>query len=206
MQRRLFLSKILMIPVALVGCIGSQREGEEPEDKSEHILEEKGGDKGMATEAVLHTTKGDIKIKLFGDKVPKTVKSFEGLVAMGFYEDIQVHRIIADFMIQTGCPYGNGTGGPSNLGIEGYPFEDEFHKDLRHHKEGMVSMANSGPNTNGSQFFITLAPCDWLDGKHAVFGEVVEGIEVLRDIGSAPTNPQDRPLEEILLKDVTIFG
>ncbi len=205
MQRRLFLSKILMIPMALVGCIGT-RGGDTPEGQNEHVLDRKAGDKSMATEAVLHTTKGDIRIKLFGDKVPNTVGSFKKLSEMGFYENIQVHRIIADFMIQTGCPRGDGTGGPSDQGMDGYPFADEFHKDLRHHKEGMVSMANSGPNTNGSQFFITLAPCDWLDGKHAVFGEVVEGIEVLRDIGSAPTNPQDRPLEEILLKDVTIFG
>ena len=195
-----------MIPMVLVGCIGSQQGGDESEDKSERILDREGGDKSMATEAVLHTTKGDIKIKLFEDKVPNTVKSFKKLAGMGFYENIQFHRIIANFMIQTGCPYGNGTGGPSNLGIEGYPFADEFHEDLTHHKEGMVSRAKSGANTNGSQFFITLVPCEWLDGKHAVFGEVVEGIEVLREIGGVDTGPQDRPLEEIVLKDVTTFG
>ena len=208
MQRRLFLSKILMIPVVLVGCVGSQGGGggDEPEGKNEHVLDRKAGDKSMATEAVLHTTKGDIRIKLFGDKVPKTVKSFGRLVGLGFYKNIQIHRIIENFMVQTGCPRGDGTGDPSDRGIDGYPFDDEFHEDLRHHKEGMVSMANSGPNTNGSQFFITLAPCDWLDGKHAIFGEVVEGIEVLRDIGNSPIDREDRPLKEILLKDVTIFG
>ena len=206
MQRRLFLSKILMIPVVLVGCVGSQGGGDEPEGKNEHVLDRKAGDKSMATEAVLHTTKGDIRIKLFGDKVPKTVKSFGRLVGLGFYKNIQIHRIIENFMVQTGCPRGDGTGDPSDRGIDGYPFDDEFHEDLRHHKEGMVSMANSGPNTNGSQFFITLAPCDWLDEKHAIFGEVVEGIEVLRDIGNSPTDRGDRPLKEILLKDVTIFG
>ena len=206
MQRRSFISKILMSPMALVGCVELQRENGDSEDKIEHILDREGGDMSMATEAVLHTTKGDIRIKLFEEEVPNTVKSFKKLAGMGFYEDIQFHRIIADFMVQTGCPHGNGTGGPSDLGIEGYPFADEFHEDLKHHKEGMVSMANSGPNTNGSQFFITLVPCDWLDGKHAVFGEVIDGIEILREIGGVATNPQDRPLEEILLKNVTTFG
>lgn len=123
--------------------------------------------------AKIETKKGTIKLELFADKTPKTVANFEKLAKSGFYDGLKFHRVIADFMIQGGCPYGTGTGGP------GYQFEDEFHPDLRHDGPGTLSMANAGPNTNGSQFFITHVACPWLDGKHSVFGKVLEGQDVV---------------------------
>jgi peptidyl-prolyl cis-trans isomerase B (cyclophilin B) len=116
--------------------------------------------------ASIKTEKGTINLTLFAEKAPLTVANFVNLANHGFYNNLKFHRVIADFMIQGGCPKGNGTGGP------GYKFRDEFVKDLRHSKPGILSMANSGPNTNGSQFFITHAPTPWLDNHHTVFGEV----------------------------------
>ena len=127
--------------------------------------------------ATIVTKKGTIRIKLHADKTPKTVENFETLVAKGFYNGLKFHRVIADFMIQGGCPKGTGTGGP------GYQFADEFHKDLKHDGPGVLSMANAGPNTNGSQFFITHVATPWLDGKHSVFGKVIEGQDVVNAIG-----------------------
>ncbi|MFI4874115.1 MAG: peptidylprolyl isomerase [Blastopirellula sp. JB062] len=126
--------------------------------------------------ASIETDKGTIKVQLHDDKAPKTVANFEKLAKDGFYDGLNFHRVISDFMIQTGCPHGTGTGGP------GYKFEDEFHPDLKHDGPGVLSMANSGPNTNGSQFFITHVKTDWLDGKHAVFGRVTEGQDVVDSI------------------------
>ncbi len=126
--------------------------------------------------AVIETNKGTIKCELFADKVPATVKNFEDLIGKGFYNGLKFHRVIPDFMIQTGCPQGTGTGGP------GYKFKDEFHKDLKHSGPGILSMANAGPNTNGSQFFITHVATPWLDGKHSVFGKVIEGQDVVDKI------------------------
>jgi peptidyl-prolyl cis-trans isomerase B (cyclophilin B) len=117
--------------------------------------------------ATIKTNRGEIRLKLHDDKAPKTVANFEKLASDGFYDGLKFHRVIPDFMIQTGCPEGTGTGGP------GYKFNDEFHKDLKHDKPGILSMANAGPNTNGSQFFITHVPTPWLDKKHSVFGEVL---------------------------------
>lgn len=124
----------------------------------------------------IETNKGTIKCELFADKVPKTVENFEKLATKGFYNGLKFHRVIADFMVQTGCPQGTGTGGP------GYKFADEFHKDLKHTGPGILSMANAGPNTNGSQFFITHVATPWLDGKHSVFGKVLEGQDVVNKI------------------------
>ncbi len=126
--------------------------------------------------ATIETDKGTIVLQLHDDKVPKTVENFETLVKKGFYDGLVFHRVIADFMIQTGCPQGRGTGGP------GYTFADEFHPDLRHTGPGVLSMANAGPNTNGSQFFITHVACPWLDNKHAVFGNVTEGQDIVDNI------------------------
>ena len=112
-------------------------------------------------------------MELFDDKTPNTCANFVKLANEGFYNGLTFHRVIADFMIQGGCPNGTGTGGP------GYQFDDEFHPDLKHDSPGILSMANAGPNTNGSQFFITHVPCDWLDGKHTVFGKVVKGQHVV---------------------------
>ena len=126
--------------------------------------------------ATIETNKGKIRLQLEDGKVPKTVENFEKLAKQGFYDGLKFHRVIADFMIQTGCPQGTGTGGP------GYKFGDELHKELKHDGPGVLSMANSGPNTNGSQFFITHVATPWLDGKHSVFGRVLEGQEVVDSI------------------------
>jgi len=123
--------------------------------------------------ATIQTNKGAIRLELFDDKAPKTIANFEKLVGEDFYDGLKFHRVIADFMVQTGCPKGDGTGGP------GYSFEDEFHAELKHDGPGILSMANAGPNTNGSQFFITHVATPWLDGKHSVFGRVIEGQDVV---------------------------
>lgn len=123
--------------------------------------------------ATIKTSRGTIRLELYDDKAPKTVANFEKLSKKGFYNGLKFHRVIEDFMIQTGCPQGTGYGGP------GYTFADEFHPDLRHDAPGVLSMANSGPNTNGSQFFITHVATPWLDNKHSVFGRVIEGQDVV---------------------------
>jgi len=164
--------------------------------------------------ATLHTTEGDIEVELYDERAPRTVENFVGL-ATGeqpwtdpetgeevegepLYDDVLFHRIIDGFMIQGGDPTGTGRGGP------GYQFDDEFHDELTHDGPGVLSMANSGPNTNGSQFFITLDAQPHLDGRHAVFGKVTDGMDVVRDIGNAGTDANDRPAEDILLESVTI--
>lgn len=126
--------------------------------------------------ATFKTDKGDIKVALFASKVPSTVNNFVFLAREGYYDDTIFHRVIPDFMAQGGDPTATGRGGP------GYSFRDEFDPSLKHNKPGILSMANAGPNTNGSQFFLTHVPTPWLDNKHAVFGEVVEGLDVLLSI------------------------
>ena len=141
---------------------------------------------------------GTFKIELFNDLAPKTVKNFTTLVGKKFYDGLIFHRVIDQFMIQGGDPNGNGTGGP------GYEIPDEFGKGLKHDKPGMLSMANAGPNTGGSQFFITLVPTPWLDGHHAIFGHVVSGMEVVEKLGKTPTDSQDRPLKKVVIEKITI--
>jgi peptidyl-prolyl cis-trans isomerase A (cyclophilin A) len=174
--------------------------------------------------ATLETTAGEIEIELFEERAPDTVENFLGLARHdpaadaqpapdtntwtdpetgevrgdSLYEDVLLHRIIEGFMIQTGDPTGTGRGGP------GYEFDDEFHPDLRHDSAGIVSMANSGPDTNGSQFFITLDAQPHLDDRHAVFGEVTDGMDVVREIGGVTTDGNDKPLDPIHLESVTI--
>ncbi len=126
--------------------------------------------------ATITTNRGTIRIQLFDDKAPNTCANFERLAGQGFYDGLKFHRVIEQFMIQGGCPKGDGTGGP------GYSFEDEFHPDLKHDGPGVLSMANSGPDSNGSQFFITHVATPWLDNKHSVFGRVVEGQDVVNAI------------------------
>ena len=155
------------------------------------------------TFAVFDTTEGNFKIKLFAEQAPKTVENFVALAdgsktGKPFYNGLIFHRVIPNFMIQGGCPEGSGRGGP------GYKFADEFHPSLKHSKKGMLSMANSGPNTNGSQFFITVAETSWLDNKHTVFGEVVEGYDVVDKISKVPKNSQDRPAKDVQIRTVTI--
>jgi cyclophilin family peptidyl-prolyl cis-trans isomerase len=145
----------------------------------------------MNTVVELETTMGVMKVKLYDDKAPKTAKNFRDLVEKGYYDGTIFHRVIKDFMIQGGDPTGTGTGGP------GYKIPDEFAPGLKHDKKGILSMANAGPNTGGSQFFITLVPTPWLDGRHAIFGELIEGMDVLDKIGSTPVGPGDRPKTEV---------
>jgi len=163
--------------------------------------------------ATLETSKGDIEIRLFEEKAPRTVENFVGLatgerewthpetgetVDGPLYDDVLFHRVIEGFMIQTGDPTGTGRGGP------GYEFDDEFHPDLRHDGPGTVSMANSGPDTNGSQFFITLDAQPHLDDRHAVFGEVIDGMDVVEEIGAVETDGNDRPTRDVSLENVEI--
>jgi cyclophilin family peptidyl-prolyl cis-trans isomerase len=141
--------------------------------------------------ATLKTTKGDVVVELYADKTPKTVNNFVFLAREGFYDDVPFHRVIKNFMVQGGDPTGSGRGGP------GYKFEDEFHPALRHDGPGVLSMANAGANTNGSQFFITHVETPWLDGKHSVFGRVIKGMDVVNAI---PERDPGRggPAEKIL--------
>jgi peptidyl-prolyl cis-trans isomerase A (cyclophilin A) len=176
------------------------------------------------TRVTLHTSEGDIEVELFDDRAPRTVENFLNLARHdpaadaepapdtvtwedpetgeirgdSLYEGVQFHRVIEEFMVQGGDPTGTGRGGP------GYEFDDEFHDDLRHDAAGKLSMANSGPDTNGSQFFITLDAQPHLDGKHAVFGEVAEGMDVVEAIGATPTGRGDEPLDDIAIESVTI--
>ena len=142
--------------------------------------------------AHMETDKGIMVIELFADKAPKTVNNFVFLSREGFYDGIIFHRVIADFMVQGGDPTGRGVGGP------GYKFGDEFHPSLKHDKQGVLSMANAGPGTNGSQFFITHVPTPWLDGKHSVFGQVVEGLDVLMSIPVRDPNNVNAPSVKII--------
>ena len=159
---------------------------------------DKGAKKMANPIAVFKTNHGTFEIELFEDKAPITVKNFIDLAEKGFYDGLIFHRVIDGFMIQGGDPNGMGTGGP------GYTIPDEFHKDLKHDSEGVLSMANAGPNTGGSQFFITLAATPWLDGHHSVFGKVVKGMDVVREIGKVDTDFQDKPLAKVVMEKVTI--
>jgi peptidyl-prolyl cis-trans isomerase A (cyclophilin A) len=168
----------------------------------------------VAVHAEFATTEGSFTVRLFDQEVPNTVENFVGLAEgtkewthpgtqqkmtnTPFYDGIVFHRVIKDFMIQGGDPLGQGIGGP------GYKFKDEFHPSLRHSKAGILSMANAGPNSNGSQLFITLAPTPHLDNRHSVFGEVTDGMDVVRRIGSTPTGRQDRPVKEVVINQVKI--
>jgi len=164
--------------------------------------------------ATLQTNHGDITVELFEERAPNTVGNFIGLATGSkewtdpetgdtvknepLYDDVLFHRVIDDFMIQCGDPTGTGRGGP------GYEFDDEFHDELTHDSAGILSMANSGPNTNGSQFFITLDATPHLDGKHSVFGEVTDGMDVVEEIGSVPTGRNDKPREDVVLESVDV--
>ena len=144
------------------------------------------------------TNKGIFVAEMFEDKAPLTTKNFIELVEKGFYDGIIFHRVIDGFMIQGGDPTGTGMGGP------GYKIKDEFGEGLKHDDEGILSMANAGPNTGASQFFITLAPTPWLNGHHAIFGKVVEGMDVVRLIGVVPTDFRDRPREAVTMEKVEV--
>jgi cyclophilin family peptidyl-prolyl cis-trans isomerase len=150
------------------------------------------------TYAKFETTLGNFTIELFEAQTPNTVGNFVKLAEKNFYDGVVFHRVIDGFMIQGGDPTGTGRGGP------GYQFADEIHPQLKHSGEGILSMANAGPNTNGSQFFITLVPTPHLDGKHTVFGKVVEGMDIVKKIGKTPTARGDRPVTDVVMKSVRI--
>jgi peptidyl-prolyl cis-trans isomerase A (cyclophilin A) len=148
--------------------------------------------------AEFSTNMGLFKVELFGDKAPLTVGNFIKLVDKGFYNGLIFHRVIPNFMIQGGCPHGTGRGGP------GYTIKDEFHPDLKHDSKGILSMANAGPNTGGSQFFITVAPTPWLDKHHSVFGKVTEGMDVVEAISKVEKDRMDKPLQDVIINSITI--
>ncbi|MGA1826126.1 MAG: peptidylprolyl isomerase [bacterium] len=183
------------------------------ETKAKEIQKEPPKKKYEKVYAVIDTTLGVIKVELFEKEAPKTVANFIDLatgtkpckdpmtgkeVTRRFYDGLTFHRVIRNFMIQGGDPLGNGTGGP------GYTFEDEFHPSLSHSIPGRLSMANSGPNTNGSQFFITTVPTTWLDNKHTIFGQVVDGFDVVEKISWVPTERNNRPKEPVIINRIDI--
>ena len=203
---------IYVIAFLLLGLtFHSEAKDKKEEKKVDKKVEEKGSTKKMI--AVFETNRGTFKVQLFPDKAPKTVENFVGLaegtkewtdpksgnkVKKPFYDGLTFHRVIPNFMIQGGDPLGSGTGGP------GYKFGDEFDPSLHHDKPGKLSMANAGPGTNGSQFFVTVAATPWLDGKHTIFGEVVEGMDVVSTISTTKTGPMDRPAEPVVIKTLKI--
>lgn len=179
--------KIMAVVLAMVlaaGCVGSGNAV--------------GGDEVKNRYAVFETSMGIFKAELFEDKVPVTAGNFIKLAESGFYDGTTFHRVIEDFMIQGGDPDGDGTGGP------GYTIKDEFGPGLKHDSPGILSMANAGPNTGGSQFFITVVPTSWLDGKHAIFGKVIEGYDIVDKISRVPTGARDMPVEPVVVKKITI--
>lgn len=198
---------ILLIIITLVSCADNETKLAEKnntttnkeEDKLEQLLNV--NDNEMLV-AVIKTNMGTMELELFAKQAPMTVKNFVGLAMDNYYTGVTFHRVIDNFMIQGGDPTGSGAGGESYFGGK---FKDEFHPSLLHDKPGILSMANAGPNTNGSQFFITLVPTPWLNGKHSVFGQVINGLDVLKNIGKVQTTkPFDKPVSEVVMESVTI--
>lgn len=196
--RLITLLTCIFMTLALAGCSAKQPAPPAPAPAPAAPATLTAGLPAEKTFAKFDTSKGSFTIQLFSQRAPGTVKNFVQLAQKGFYDGLTFHRVIDGFMIQGGDPNGNGTGGP------GYTIADEFSPDLRHDAPGILSMANAGPNTGGSQFFITLAKTPWLDGKHAVFGKVVDGLGVVQAIGKVATGPQDRPAEKVVIRKITI--
>lgn len=191
----LMLSALMLL---MTGCSGGASTPPANDKQPPKAEKEKSAAPVKNRVARIETSKGTFRIELFEDKAPITTKNFIDLANKGFYNGVIFHRVIDGFMIQGGDPTGTGTGGP------GYKIPDEFHPDLKHDGAGILSMANAGPNTGGSQFFITLGPTPHLNNRHAVFGKVIEGLDVVKAIGRSATGQGDRPLEEISMKKVTI--
>lgn len=180
---------LIAITLLALGCSQGMHEGKAAE------VDDMGN-----RHAVLKTTMGDIEIELYEDKAPRTTANFIKLAEQGFYDGLVFHRVIPDFMVQTGCPLGTGTGDP------GYTIKDEFVDELKHDKPGVVSMANAGvADTGGSQFFITHKPTPWLDGKHAIFGQVVSGQDVVDAMGSVERDSRDKPKKDIVIDKVELI-
>ncbi len=187
MKRIMCLISVMLAAVFLTGgCLAFGNETGKGETKMGNRI------------AVFETNMGTFEVELFEDKAPITTENFIGLVEKGFYDGLIFHRVIDGFMIQGGDPEGTGRGGP------GYTIPDEFHQDLKHSSKGILSMANAGPNTGGSQFFITLDATPWLDGHHSVFGKVVKGMDVVEKIGKVDTDFQDRPLKKVVIEKITL--
>ena len=188
---------LLIILTLTLGC----KNGSTTQQKGDIVTQYMNG-KDSVTVAVIKTNMGTIEILLFDELVPKTVENFVGLAQKGYYNGIIFHRVIENFMVQGGDPTGTGRGGES---FWGKSFADEFNMELKHLTPGVLSMANAGPNTNGSQFFITLIPTPWLDGKHSIFGHVLKGMEVVEAIGKVATSqPFNKPLNDVVMETVTI--
>jgi peptidyl-prolyl cis-trans isomerase-like 1 len=197
---------IVFLAIMAFSCSGGKEMEEKKEKpiiikKDPKVIELMNVSKDEKLVATVNTNVGSFEIELYANEVPKTVENFVGLATDGKYNGVIFHRVIADFMIQGGDPTGTGRGGESYWGGK---FSDEFHDSLRHTKPGLLSMANAGPNTNGSQFFITLVPTPWLDGKHAIFGEVVSGMDVIEAIGTTQTGMMDKPVKDITMETVTV--
>ena len=200
MQNKKYLVMLTVVLLVLVVALFLRRNGNNVTGTSNEtrIGEGNAGDTMKNRQAIIETNKGTIEVELFEDKAPKTTANFIKLAQEGFYDGIIFHRVIPDFMIQTGDPEGTGRGGP------GYTINDEFHPSLKHSKPGILSMANAGPNTGGSQFFITQIATPWLDGKHAIFGQVIKGQDVVDAIAAVPRDGMDRPRQDVVMKKVTI--
>lgn len=197
-MKKLGVLLLMLVLLPALGCSGNQASPTPAPPVADNTGQtETAGKKNSL--ALFETSQGNFKVELYEDKAPGTAKNFITLVNKGFYNGLIFHRVIDGFMIQGGDPQGNGTGGP------GYTIADEFNRSLRHSSAGILSMANAGPNTGGSQFFITLAATPWLDDKHAVFGKVVEGMEVVQEIGKVKTGGQDKPLTDVIIKKITII-
>jgi len=188
MKKSLALLAMLFV---FAGCTTTTDATDEPNNLTEEKMEPN-------RHAVIETNMGTMELELFEQRAPITTKNFIDLAEKGYFDGIVFHRIIDGFMIQGGDPTGTGRGGP------GHTIKDEFHPELDHSKVGTLSMANSGPDSGGSQFFITLVPTPGLDGKHAVFGILVKGKDILAEIGAVDTDSGDRPLEDVVMEKVTI--
>jgi len=188
--------------VTLCLAVSLQAQNKPVTNKTNKVEQSKGQKKNTMEVAIMKTSMGTIEIELFPEQAPKTVENFVGLAKKGYYNGLIFHRVIDKFMIQGGDPTGTGSGGES---IWGKAFADEFSPALKHDKPGTLSMANAGPNTNGSQFFITLVPTPWLDGKHTIFGQVIKGLDVVQAIGKVQTKkPSDRPVKDVKIQSVKI--
>lgn len=186
MRKKIIYIFLLSLALLLAGCSSS-----DDKQKTKEVSK-------VNPTAVFETNLGNFTVELYQDKAPTTVDNFIKLAEKKFYDATIFHRVIDGFMIQGGDPNGDGTGGP------GYSIRDEFHKDLKHSEVGILSMANAGPNTGGSQFFITVAPTPWLDNHHTIFGKVISGMDVVMKISKVKTNLSDKPLEKVVVKTIRI--
>jgi cyclophilin family peptidyl-prolyl cis-trans isomerase len=203
MKLKIFL--IFFISIIITSCNkdesikeGTYKMTDEQKQTVDELLNVNANEKLVAE---FFTNKGNFSAELYAKLTPMTVKNFVTLAVTGYYNDVTFHRVIKDFMIQTGDPTATGSGGESIYGGE---FKDEFNANLIHDSAGILSMANRGPNTNTSQFFITLVPTPWLNAKHTVFGKVISGIDIVGQIGDAKTNAMDKPLSEIKIEKINV--